>query len=71
MTITAGIAIMSPNAHSLKGVWFRPSESRILEIRFERLLSSTGNTRRVLVLRGQVSSRKEHSLQLGRRSKLL
>jgi len=52
MTITAGIAIMSPNAHSLeRGFGSALAKAGYSEIRFERLLSSTGNTRRVLVLR--------------------
>lgn len=51
-TIVAAMAIMSPNAHRPDvGLGRALSEAGFSEARLERLLQSTGNTRRTLLLR--------------------
>ncbi len=52
MTLVAGIALMSPNAHRPdRGLGRALAESGYAEARLERLLASEGNTRRTLILR--------------------
>jgi CRISPR system Cascade subunit CasB len=52
MTLVAGIALMSPNAHQAnRGVGIALAKAGFSEARLERLLMSEGNTRRLLLLR--------------------
>ncbi len=52
MTLVAGIALMSPNAHRPdRGLGRALAESGYAEARLERLLASEGSTRRTLLLR--------------------
>lgn len=52
VTVVAGIALMSPNAHRPdKGLGKALAETGYSEARLERLLAAEGDTRRVLLLR--------------------
>jgi len=52
VTVVAGIALMSPNAHRPdRGLGTALAESGYAESRLERLLASRGHARRVLLLR--------------------
>ena len=52
MTIVAGIAVMSPDAHQpRRGLGAALAEAGYAESRLERLLASEGDTRRLLLLR--------------------
>lgn len=52
VTIVAGIALMSPNAHRIDLPLGKAlAEARYSEVRLERLLASEGSIRRILLLR--------------------
>lgn len=52
VTVVAGIALMSPNAHRPdRGLGVALADAGYVEARLERLLAAEGDTRRILLLR--------------------